>query len=758
MKSLVLSKHLLWKDFRQLLPAIFGCWAILAVILVLICLRQLLSNDYFFMQNALMLVLSAPTLAALAASGIGIGHERQTRSWNWSSSLPIPWFSSWVSKSIMWFLFSGAMVVTLYGLYFVLMLACRSIPGAHQQPPDWITVQTITLTAIVVPLVVYCCFSIAALLWNDTLTAFVVAGISVAVLYVFLVDLLPAMLLGLSSTGPRTPAADALGIVLIFAFLVLVAGICMLRAYRWRWTTGQLASIGWVRRLPNPVTSLQSRMIWRSAAWSGGAGSEFSMLFMHGVVSAMGARIMIFLSIIGLMFLMRSPQGALLISAIGAGLMGVTVFSGDQTQAAYKFLADRGVSWRRLLVAHALPPLMLAFIPVVISLLMLPHNPASTIFFIAIAVTIFTVGMFCSLCSRLTLLSICMTIGSVVIAIFAFLALDQFWHAFSFAPPPAIAPFLTVAEFCVVATATVLLLRRWLVFDRVSGAAYFVSTCFLAIVPAHLLVVCFCFLAIPNVPWQGIPAAQIQTTSKLPHVDVKQLPIHMQRALYSTDPARLSEAVEFGFSTLESNYLGAVPSTVPIAVSLKELEADLDRIPPESKVTADPRVLSGEIENTAWLGLYATERLRDKELARRAWKVNRQLLMLVDYDVANSWQAVDSRITADVLRSRLTSDDWKFLAEEGSLAELQPEPLSQEVWTRQIRMFYSKLEANIHANWTSKFPPVRWYQQRLMAYRLEQQIKLISGEPVAYNPNVPGIYPIADPVATVIRIEKNLPR
>ncbi len=183
MTNLALSKHLLWKDYRQLRPALIGCWAILAVIMLLTFIRQLSVplNSMVFFPDSILLVLAAPTLVAMAASGILIGHERETRSWNWSSSLPIHWFSSLLSKTIVWFVASVLMVSTLAALFWAMWQVCRLRGLTADMFADWISPQTAIMTGLVVPVIVYVCFSLAALLWRDTLSAFFGAAIVVAV-------------------------------------------------------------------------------------------------------------------------------------------------------------------------------------------------------------------------------------------------------------------------------------------------------------------------------------------------------------------------------------------------------------------------------------------------------------------------------------------------------------------------------------------------------------------------------------------------
>ncbi len=141
----------------------------------------------------------------------------------------------------MWLVSSAGMVGTLYLLFLILMQICRSQGldlGTH---PEWITPQLVVATVLVVPMLVYVCFSSRALLWNDTPPPSLGAALVVSTLYIVFSDFLPAMISRGGIYHPLDSAPQLLGIVLTVSLLV-VAVVCLLRTYQWRWTTGQLAS------------------------------------------------------------------------------------------------------------------------------------------------------------------------------------------------------------------------------------------------------------------------------------------------------------------------------------------------------------------------------------------------------------------------------------------------------------------------------------------------------------------------------------
>ena len=781
MNSLAISKHLLWKDYRQLRPALIGCWAIMAVILLLNCVRQLLAeNRERIFPDAIMLVLAAPTLAAMAASGILIGHERQTRTWNWSSSLPISWTSSLISKFIIWLVGSGLMVSTLYALFLLLLQVCRMQGTTHGLTPDWISPQVVVSTVLIVPLIVYVCFSLAALLWNDTLTAFVGAAIVVSVLFVTTSDLLPRFLLHVSASGHADAGVQLLGIALATVVLVLVAGICMVRAYRWRWTTGQLASVGWSQRVAAPVSSFQRRLLWQNAAWSGAAPSEFRMLLTHSLSMSLWIRLMVFAGTLALaIYIKGGADAALGITIFGAAIMGVTVFSGDQSQAAYKFLADRGVNWWRLLLAHALPAFVLAMVPVVLAMAWETQRtlrPGAGIALIVAAIGAFMLGLFCSLCTRLALLSVCLTVGALIAAIVAWASVFSFYgNGLQHDLAPTAQALLFLAETGVLIAATTILLRRWLVFDRVQGAYYYLATLFIGLVPTHLLAVGLCFLTIPNVPWQGLPADQIKSTSTRPRASLEtRLPMTMQNRLYSYDTSRSSEAIDFTLEQMRVDAdfyppdkrppeIGVGQVTLDIFPVLKAMEAALDEMPSESTIDPNSYPLALQVENSAWLGVWATQELKDRELARLAWKVNRQLLSRLDYGTMESVQVIPSRLLSALVRKHLTSEDWEFLRGGGSLAELQPDPVSSVTWSSLSRMQATVDRDAIHSG-LREYPlvnilfPLIWYNERKHAYFLQQELLDIEGKAQRSFSSFSAIVPHSRYIPLIISLEAQLPK
>lgn len=382
------------------------------------------------------------------------------------------------------------------------------------------------------------------------------------------------------------------------------------------------------------------------------------------------------------------------------------------------------------------------------------------------------------MCTRLPLLSVCLTVGALIATFLAWASVFNFYYgSLQNGIPTTAVVLLFLAETGVLITATIILLRRWLVFDRVQGAYYYLATLFIGLVPTHLLAVGLCFLTIPNVPWQGMELSQVKYQSTQPRATMEvHLPVYLQNRLYSYDTSHASEAINFTLEQMraDANFYPAdkLPSDLvagqvtleDISSKLKTMEGALDRMPLGSTVDPVAYPLAGEVESSAWLGLYATQELKDLELARRAWKVNRQLLSLFDYSTMEGVKAIQCRMLSALLRKHLTGEDWVFLQSGGSLAELQPEPVSRVTWSSLSRM-QAATDRDAMLSHLRKNPlvnillPLIWYREREHAWFLQQELLDIEGKSVQpYISSFSAILPHSRYIPLIIALESQLPK
>jgi len=114
-------RHLLWKEFRQVWQLIVGIVIIQAFVQLMLGLLEMLPSEMVGLsQSAINIALASPSLLAIACCGALIGQKRQTGCWAWSSSLPVTWWQSLVSKLIVWI---GASTASLALLLCVAAIA-----------------------------------------------------------------------------------------------------------------------------------------------------------------------------------------------------------------------------------------------------------------------------------------------------------------------------------------------------------------------------------------------------------------------------------------------------------------------------------------------------------------------------------------------------------------------------------------------------------------------------------------------------------
>ncbi len=97
MNTFTIYRHLLWKEFRFLSPLV-----LLSVgIALLLQFVQFTSKKEIHSGGIeLYLAEAIPLLVAIISIGVSIGYERDNRSWNWFSSIPVSWKHVLSSKAI----------------------------------------------------------------------------------------------------------------------------------------------------------------------------------------------------------------------------------------------------------------------------------------------------------------------------------------------------------------------------------------------------------------------------------------------------------------------------------------------------------------------------------------------------------------------------------------------------------------------------------------------------------------------------------
>ncbi len=89
--------HMLWKEFRQIMPTVALLVVATIVLQGLVAWFHVRSNQPSFPQIFFLASLT-PIFAAVVSTAVAIGSERQTGTWNWNSSLPISWKTALSTK------------------------------------------------------------------------------------------------------------------------------------------------------------------------------------------------------------------------------------------------------------------------------------------------------------------------------------------------------------------------------------------------------------------------------------------------------------------------------------------------------------------------------------------------------------------------------------------------------------------------------------------------------------------------------------
>ncbi|MFN7290497.1 MAG: hypothetical protein ACK5T6_07915, partial [Pirellula sp.] len=231
--------RLLWKDWRvvrQVVVAIAVIMPMLQGFFVLLASLNHPIPEPGILGSTVLVAMLAPTFIALGCSGMLIGHERQTGTWGWSSSLPTSWRSALLSKLIV--TFSACFVV------FCMSAIIPSVLFISGQLPSVGFRSEFALIPLVIFLVLFeiiAFFYLALLLFREPLVALVVGAITVSTAQLIVIATLTSastdLLMRTGLVATRETAEQFLMFSLGTLFFV-TGTACMVWAFRWRWTYG----------------------------------------------------------------------------------------------------------------------------------------------------------------------------------------------------------------------------------------------------------------------------------------------------------------------------------------------------------------------------------------------------------------------------------------------------------------------------------------------------------------------------------------
>lgn len=646
---------LMWKELQQIKP-IFVAVVVTLLCIQLICgaVMQVLPSAGRIDSYQIMLVVSGlgPFLGALASCGMLFGHERQTGTWNWSSSLPIPWKQALTAKLIASLVVCLALLATLTAIPLFLLLS-GPIPEAELvMPPAYVLFNggfiLLELFVILVAL---------TLLMQDALTA-MVTGCAILIA----LHSIPAVFTireVMSGGGNATLYPSTVWNTLV-SLSLLVGTIGMILVFRWRWGTGQSAQLlRWKSSLPaatTMATALAATSLNLTPARLGVAPSQKAMLWQLSWRNSLMLRLAIVLSTFALVAINKpylpDDSGMTLRFALNhicaaTCLLGLTAFLADQMRERYRFLSDRGVSPRILMWSRLGPPLVIATLLLVATVawyLFTGPFPGSTtapnVFecwgYLLCFASLFLVGAFSSLSFRSNIVAAVVAIvtaGAAAVLLGMWVAIKE--ELIRISSPTIVDWFVLPAGFIVTPvilfTGIYLSSPRWIIDRDAPLHRRYLWCAALALLLPFFIDATFGYLSVPKVAWQGATLQEVDAV------------VHSRPAI---------EKVAKLFGDLEVPQLFDEPDSADNAlIELNEQLSNTEQLDSlltgcETRVNQMLDVLSGPmqadadpvafdrdvgrwIEETALLAKLAMQHGR-VELSKRAWRCNRMLQQSCD--------------------------------------------------------------------------------------------------------------------------------
>ncbi len=754
---------LLWKDLQQVKSTFIAVLAgVFAVQLLLLFLAGFAPTDearMAFFGGTVTFACIAPILLALGCGGMLIGQERQSGTWAWSSSLPASWRLVLGSKLVV------ATVGSL-GASAPLAIIPMGLWMTRQFPPEAGSLAAIyvsSLTVVIFIEVVVFCF-LATILMRETLTALVVAGIGLATVQI---------LLGAWFTDYITPAlirwgalpenAGLIAIAIFIGCAVSIGCVLMVVSFRWRWGIGQQTSFAFWRNTSS--VRMPSRVRYQYSF--GTAPSEWWMLLRHSCENSFWLRLVV---VLGAFVLIANttavPNFVPGIALLSMGILGVTVFEGDQTLSRFRFLADRGVVPWKLVVSRLGVVAVLSLIVAIATFVRLGGRSDGLAFELSLGPIAILIGAFSSMCFRKPVIAVTVALVVSMLSIFISMAIIQSVQADAeWLGHLAVTQFKWIVLYCspvaVIALVAAIfgLSKRWLVLDDPKLAQHFFWISMTALFSPLFVACTFGFLLFPNVAWQGVAVGKLDSKRvSVPRLVSLDQPVFTEAlpGLYilSRSRGRGMEGVansardaisvvvsdlEAQRSTPEQNLLAVVEPMLP------QLE---DQILGQRTQVGDTTEFSLQLGNliarTAALATVALSE-NDSKVALRLWRLNRELQEIAH--VTDPLATHASRNVAMYLLSQVSATDVEAMGGADVFRSLIPslpdERTATMDETRELATVSRELVrgntallpkrfSGMKSDITPYYPPLRWLFERQLACDLERNVNSLRPLPEDY--------------------------
>ncbi|QDV23269.1 hypothetical protein [Aureliella helgolandensis] len=786
------TSALLWKDVQQVRDLTVATIAGLCGLQLVLAAAGLwlvpIHERQGFLGGTFSFPALGPFLAALGCIGMLLGHERQSRSWNWSSSLPISWSASLASKLLVT-LTVCLLILLALSIVPASLLATGAIEVQLQAAPDSLQIYSAIYAGGLALLVFFeflftCCATV--LFFQNTLTGLVVGAIAVTSTHVGL--------LGASEIF-KLRSMDSLVSqgwynYFLAAAIAVFAGMATLLLYRWRWTTGQTWSFSFGNTVQDEREA--GAFFIRTQAF---APTLRRSLLVHALFNSFYLRIFILLGALLLSLLANANSDSTdlgVIAILTIGLLGVTTFEGDQTLERYRFLADRGISPRklvssRLLVSGGIALVVLLTLFVFFRIGSAKSNVPVLVFLVPCWIA-FGVAALTSLCVRqtivaITLCAVMLGLGAVVTT--TIIQVDGPTSLFLLSRQ-LVAPAMLGGALCgcIPIIGIYWLARRWLTSDGARLTQHYWWLAGIAVLAPICLACCFSFLGVRNAPWAGMSDAEYaQYQARLaqrPDLELAPPVFDNRLRIRSYSPA--ASEIHWLASSFRQNsgapriqnelhswldqtsrYL-TQDGTQPLATGLAELATSLEDLekrletptkPQSSQLWSSSKLdeLNALLETTAVLGKWACVR-GDTELAYRAWEDNLHLQRYASQNLAVA--TASGRATSMEILATLSDTEIETLGGPDVFAALIPPEsnerdaaietlrLGAEAQRRILRRTpplgaptpHDRAEAEQPSlpiqlsglaprPLSSYFPPLRWHAERQLAQLVADQLETV---------------------------------
>jgi hypothetical protein len=468
-------RYNLWKDFRQILTVILAVIGGVTLIqLTCLAVRFLVDGPMTWaslIETTLILAGVGSLLSIIGSAAMMIGHERQTGTWGWASSLPASWAQTLASKLIVSFASSVLSGVALCCIPLVVYTLRRS-----DIPFSLLASNYFLITSAAILLQTWAFFFLATLFFKDTMTGMVCASIVGVLVQTFI----GVWMIEYQATNGSLIFVQAS--VCLFTFLGVIG------AYRWRWRLGQHSEFSLRReKLSYVVPAKCVYVVSQPSEWRMLLSLSAQNMFVFRVLLAVSST----LFLAWLSSLDFNTGFVIAVMSLGFGL---TAFMGDQANGRFRFLADRGVHPIAMVTSRLAVPwcwllwclVIAVFLNAGIGILRPIGVPtywnslSVELFFVwcLIISCCFSVGALASLCFRQPIIA-CFSAGvvSIMTAVLYSVMADSIhgdWNLFWIWMNALI--WMTFVPFLLLFV-TYRFARKWIVSDRLSLFSGFTAIC-----------------------------------------------------------------------------------------------------------------------------------------------------------------------------------------------------------------------------------------------------------------------------------------